>query len=151
MSERFWEHTALAEMTAEQWEALCDGCGKCCLIKLEDADDGQVYFTDVACRLLDLATCRCGDYANRTDRVPGCIRLSARQLDRLWLMPPSCSYRRLHEGRGLPDWHPLISGDRQRLHREGRSVAGRAVSEGGLEECADLEDRLVSWPALEQD
>ena len=149
MSARFWETVPLAEMSLEQWEALCDGCGKCCLIKLEDEDDGLVYFTDVACALLDLASCRCFDYPNRTKRVPACIRLSPEHLDDLWMMPPSCAYRRLHEGRGLPDWHHLVCGRADQVHIQGCSIAGRAVSETALAKDAELEDRLVSWPAIE--
>lgn len=150
MSDRFWETKTLTEMTRSQWEALCDGCAKCCLIKLEDEDDGQVYFTDVACALLDLNGCRCRDYPNRTKRVTACIKLSRDRIDDLWMMPPSCSYRRLHEGRGLPAWHHLISGDAQQVHAEGHSIAGRAFSETDIDDEAALEDRLVSWPALER-
>lgn len=148
---RFWETKPLTAFTAEEWEAVCDGCAKCCLVKLEDEDEPDtVYFTDVACRLLDLGTCRCTDYANRTSRVPGCARLSPDRLDLLAAMPPSCAYRRLAEGRGLPAWHHLVSGDRQTVHVAGRSVRGRAVSESTVEPDA-LEDRLVDWPHLESD
>jgi uncharacterized cysteine cluster protein YcgN (CxxCxxCC family) len=143
---RFWEEKPLVAFTPEEWEAVCDGCAKCCLVKLEDADEPDtVYFTDVACRLLDLGACRCRDYANRTRRVPGCVRLSPDRLDLLAAMPPSCAYRRLAEGRGLPDWHHLVSGDRDAVHAAGRSVRGRAVSEAAGDADA-LEDRLVDWP-----
>ncbi len=142
----FWETKPLTALTAEEWESLCDGCGKCCLVKLEDEDAPDVvYFTDVACRLLDLATCRCTDYANRARRVPACLRLGPDRLEALALMPPSCAYRRVAEGRGLPDWHHLVSGDRSAIHRVGRSVRGRVVSEGEVAVDA-LEDRLVDWP-----
>lgn len=148
MRARFWETVPLAEMTAEEWEAVCDGCAKCCLVKLEDDDDGTVYFTDVHCFLLDPLTCRCGDYANRRARVPACIALQPDRLDEVFWMPASCSYRRLAEGRGLAPWHPLVSGDARSVHRAGLSIRGRAVPETTVSE-AELEDRLVEWPLTE--
>ena len=142
----FWETKPLSAFTREEWEATCDGCAKCCLVKLEDEDEpGVIYFTDVACRLLDCATCRCTDYANRTARVPGCASLSPDRLDLLAVMPPSCAYRRLAEGRGLPDWHHLVSGAATTVHTARRSVMGRTVSETEVG-AADFEDRLVDWP-----
>ncbi len=143
---RFWEEKPLSAFTHAEWEATCDGCAKCCLVKLQEEDEPDtVYFTDVACRLLDLATCRCTDYPNRTARVPGCVRLAPDRLDLLAVMPPSCAYRRLAEGRGLPAWHHLLSGDTAAVHDGGRSIIGRCVGE--LEVAADaLEDRLVDWP-----
>jgi uncharacterized cysteine cluster protein YcgN (CxxCxxCC family) len=144
---RFWETLPLAELTTEEWEAVCDGCAKCCLVKLEDADDGTVYFTDVHCFLLDCTTCRCGDYANRTVRVPTCIELAPGQLDEVFWMPLSCSYRRLAEGRGLAPWHHLLTNDPDAIHRAGASIRGRALSETEVDD--DLEDRLVGWPATE--
>jgi uncharacterized cysteine cluster protein YcgN (CxxCxxCC family) len=148
LDDRFWERKSLAEMTPAEWEAVCDGCGKCCLVTLEDEADGTVYYTDTHCRLLDCATCRCMDYANRQARVPGCVRLTPDRLGELYWMPPSCAYRRLHEGRGLPDWHHLVSGSRETVHEHGRSVRGRAVPEGEVAE-DELEDRLVDWPVKE--
>ncbi len=146
MQDRFWETKPLSAFSTEEWEATCDGCAKCCLVKLEDEDDPEtVYFTDVACRLLDLASCRCTDYPNRTERVPGCARLSPNRLDLLALMPPSCAYRRLAEGRGLPAWHHLVSGDVETVHSAGRSVRGRAVSEAEVAP-EGLEEHLVEWP-----
>ena len=145
----FWERKRLSAFGPEEWEATCDGCAKCCLVKLENEDEpGVVYFTDVACRLLDPATCRCTDYANRTKRVPGCAGLSPNRLDLLALMPPSCAYRRLAEGRGLPDWHHLVSGTPNTIHAARRSVMGRVVSETEFA-LEDLEDRLVDWPFAE--
>ncbi len=148
MRPRFWETVPLWELAAEEWEAVCDGCAKCCLIKLEDADDGTVYFTDVHCFLLDRESCRCGDYVNRTTRVPACIRLAPERLDQLFWMPTSCSYRRLAEGRGLTPWHPLVAGDPDAVHRAGISIRGRAVPETAVA-AADLEGRLVDWPVTE--
>jgi len=142
----FWEAKPLSVFTAEEWEAVCDGCAKCCLLKLEDEEEPDtVYFTDVACQLLDLGTCRCTDYRNRTARVPGCARLSPDRLDLLAMMPPSCAYRRLAEGKGLPDWHHLVSGDRAAVHAGHHSVHGRVISERSIDPDA-LIDRVVTWP-----
>ena len=143
MRTRFWERVALADMTGEEWEALCDGCGKCCLLKLEDADTGKVHYTDIACRLFDDATCRCGNYALRQLLVEGCVVLSAETLPRVadWL-PASCAYRRLHEGRGLADWHPLVSADPESVHRAGVSVRRRTVPEWDVPE-EDQEDNIL--------
>ena len=149
MTERpFWETKSLTEMTPAEWESLCDGCARCCLIKLEDPDDGSFAHTDVACHLLDHGSCRCGDYANRSKVVPDCIQLSPDNVGALGFMPPTCAYRRLAEGRGLPWWHPLLSGDPESVHWAGISVRGRAVSESGVED-ADLEDHIVDWPTSE--
>ena len=130
---RFWERFALSRLTRAEWEALCDGCGKCCLNKLEDVDTGELAVTRVACRLFDDSTCRCADYPNRKRHVPECVVLTPAGIERnaRW-MPRSCAYRRLAEGRGLAPWHPLISGDPESVHRAGVSVRGRTVSEAGL-------------------
>ncbi|MBI1494231.1 YcgN family cysteine cluster protein [Halocynthiibacter styelae] len=130
LREKFWEKYPFDKLTAGEWEALCDGCGKCCLNKLEDEDSGVVVFTRVACRLLDDETCRCSQYEIRRQFVPECIVLTPKTLpDVSYFMPYSCAYRRLHEGRGLADWHPLVSGDPESVHKAGISMQGQTVPE----------------------
>ncbi len=127
---KFWEKYRFDKLTTEEWEALCDGCGKCCLNKLEDEDTGVVVFTSVACRLLDNETCRCSQYEIRRQFVPECIVLTPKTLpDVAYFMPHSCAYRRMHEGRGLADWHPLVSGDANSVHEAGVSMRGQTVPE----------------------
>lgn len=127
---RFWEVKALGEMTPEEWESLCDGCGRCCLIKLEDPDTGELAYTDVACRLFDPETCRCGNYVLRARLVEGCVVLTPTRLPDVagWL-PRTCAYRLLHEGKPLPAWHPLLTGDPESVHRAGISLRHRTVPE----------------------
>lgn len=140
---RFWENVPLDRMTPAEWEALCDGCGKCCLNKLEDADTGEVFFTRIACRLFDDSTCRCANYAIRRTIVPECVVLTPDTLDQIaYWMPRSCAYRRLNEGRPLADWHPLISGDPGSVHRAGQSVIGRTLAEQDVNE-DDWEDHII--------
>ncbi len=139
----FWRRKTLAEMTRSEWESLCDGCARCCLDKLEDDDTGEISYTEVACRLLDLGTCRCTDYANRKRFVPDCVVLTPRTVARLTWLPSSCAYRLVSEGKDLEWWHPLVSGDPETVHRAGVSVRGRAVPEALA---GDLEDHVVRWP-----
>jgi uncharacterized cysteine cluster protein YcgN (CxxCxxCC family) len=124
----FWERD-LATLTRTEWEALCDGCGKCCLAKLEDEDTGEIWLTNVACRLLDTGTARCKDYRHRRALVPDCIRLTPALAERITWLPDSCAYRLRARGLPLPAWHHLISGDPAAIHRAGASVAGKVVSE----------------------
>lgn len=139
----FWKRKTLAEMSAAEWESLCDGCGRCCLHKLRDDATGALSFTNVACRLLDTETCRCTDYAHRRRRVPDCVRLTPETVAEIDWLPPSCAYRRLSEGRDLPAWHPLITGEQQSVQRAGASVSGRVVSET---EAGAIENYVVAWP-----
>lgn len=144
----FWETKRLAQMTVREWESLCDGCGLCCLVRFEDEETGEVIPTRVHCRLFDAELCRCQDYANRKTHVPDCIKLTPHNIDALEWMPKSCAYRRLHEGRPLPSWHPLITGDPESVHKAGVSVRGQTVSEAAL---ADTEDALdfAAWDLME--
>ncbi len=138
---KFWE-LPLDSLTPPEWEALCDGCGKCCLNKLEDEDSGQVVFTRVACRLFDDETCRCGQYDIRLQFVPECIVLSPETMDKVgYFMPATCAYRLRHEGKPLPDWHPLLTGDPASVH-EGHSMRGRTVPEFEVPE-EDWEDYVI--------
>ncbi|MCO6176870.1 YcgN family cysteine cluster protein [Ciceribacter sp. RN22] len=141
----YWKRKTLAEMTAEEWEGLCDGCGICCLNKLEDWDTGEVAFTSVACRLLDAHSCRCKDYENRQATVPDCIRLTLDEVETISWLPPTCAYRLISEGEDLYWWHYLVSGDRETVHRAGISVRGRTVSEEVVP-VEDFEDYIVDWP-----
>lgn len=135
----FWQTKALGDMSRAEWESLCDGCGRCCLHKLQDDETNEVWHTDVACRLLDLRSCQCKRYADRLRWVPDCTILTPdRVADFRWL-PQSCAYRRLSEGRGLAWWHPLVSGSRETVHQAGISVRGWAVDE---RDAGDLEDHI---------
>jgi len=140
---RFWERVPLAKMTPLEWEALCDGCGKCCLNKIEYEDTGEVAFTRVACRLLDGDTCRCTRYEIRRSFVPDCVQLSPAALPKIayWL-PRTCAYRLLNEGHALPAWHPLITGDPESVHEAGMSARGWTVPEFDVAE-EDWEDFVI--------
>ena len=144
LRERFWERYPLQALSAAEWEALCDGCGRCCLHKLEYEDSGEIDYTRVACKLLDLATARCSDYPHRKKQVPDCVRLTPENLGTINWLPPSCAYRRLHEGRGLARWHPLLSRDPASVRKAGISVIGRVLPETAVDE-DDIEEHVIRW------
>ena len=141
---RFWEQKTLAQMNDSEWESLCDGCARCCLHKLEDADTGEVYYTGVRCRYLEEDTCRCSDYPRRSELVPHCIDLRRENLEALYWLPDTCAYRRLHEGKTLLAWHPLVSGRRESVHEAGISIRGRAVSDEFVHPDG-YEEHIVHW------
>jgi len=146
LSKRFWERKTMAQMSQDEWEALCDGCGKCCLNKLEDEDSGEVVLTNIACRLLDDSTCRCAQYDIRHQFVPECIVLTASNIpEHLYWMPQTCAYRLVHEGRPLEDWHPLISGHANSVHAAGVSVKDKTVPEFEIDE-DDWEEHVIEEP-----
>ncbi|MSP28701.1 MAG: YcgN family cysteine cluster protein [Methylococcales bacterium] len=141
----FWETKTLPEMTTQEWESLCDGCAKCCLHKLEDEDTGNIYFTSIACRLIDLTSCRCTRYAERTQIIPDCLDL--RQLDtaQYYWLPATCAYRLVHEGKELPVWHPLVSKSTTSVEVSGisiRSYARKALESDNVD---DFEDFIIEW------
>ena len=161
----FWRTKTLAEMNDAEWESLCDGCGRCCLVKLEEdlgesatptASDRRgpppkepnprIYFTDVGCRLLDGEACRCRDYPDRTAHVSDCVRLTPEVVAEIGWLPPTCGYRLLNEGRDLYWWHPLVSGDPDSVHAAGISVRGRVIATEDQIKPEHLEDRIVGWP-----
>jgi uncharacterized protein len=132
MTEPFWKTKSLAEMNKAEWESLCDGCGRCCLNKLEDEDTGEFLYTRAACKLLDIGTCQCKDYPNRAKIVPDCVTLTAKNVTELGWLPESCAYRRLDEGLGLAWWHPLVSGTTETVRQAGISVENDAYTEEGI-------------------
>jgi uncharacterized cysteine cluster protein YcgN (CxxCxxCC family) len=144
--EPFWRTKTLDAMTREEWESLCDGCGRCCLVKLEDEDTGRIHATDIGCRLFDAGACRCKDYPNRSTLVPDCVTLTPKEVRELSWLPPTCAYRLVGEGRDLPWWHPLVSGDPETVVAAGVSVRDRVyASEEDVAE-DDLAERIVNWP-----
>ena len=139
-ADRFWETKTLAELDSGQWEALCDGCGKCCIHKLEDEETGELHPTNVACRMLDRRAGQCKDYRNRRAYVPDCVRLTVKNVYTTDWLPSTCAYRLRANGEKLPDWHYLVSGDREAVHRAGQSTRGWTVSE---DDAGELEFHLV--------
>jgi uncharacterized protein len=133
-------------MTPREWESLCDGCGRCCLVKLEDEDTGELHHTDIACRLFDAGTCKCRDYPNRATIVPDCVTLTPHQVRTLPWLPPSCAYRRIHEGKGLAAWHPLVSGRAESVVEAGASVMGRVFASEDDVTVEIMQSRIKNWP-----
>jgi len=138
----FWQEKRLSKMNHEEWESLCDGCGRCCLHKLEDESDDRVYYTRVACDLLDIPSCRCKDYENRLKRMPDCLQLSVKNAEYFDWLPPTCAYRLLAEGEDLPEWHPLITGDPQSVVDAGISVRDIAKKQQDVDL---MEDEIISF------
>ena len=140
----WWHEKSLTELSTSEWEALCDGCAKCCLHKLEDEADGEVYYTKIRCRHLDEPTCRCTDYANRSTLVPHCIALRSVDWETLSWLPNTCAYRLRALGLPLPQWHPLISGNDESVHQAGVSIRGRAVSDDFVHPDG-YDEHIVHW------
>ncbi len=159
LSVNFWEHKTLQEMNNDEWEALCDGCAKCCLHKFiddENQDEGtptdviyegeSIVYTNIACNLLNTKTCGCTQYATRTKLVPDCVKLTKANLKDIFFMPPSCAYRRLYENKPLPKWHPLLNkGKKSAMHAANQSIRNKTVNENDVE-LEDFEDYIVMWP-----
>ena len=164
MSNRFWETKALSGMSEQEWESICDGCAKCCLHKFIDDEaveeatstahlqEGEkIHYTNIACGLLNTKTCSCSQYLERTKLVPSCVKLTKDNLDEIFFMPNSCSYRRLHEGRGLPSWHPLLNkGKKAAMHQAGMSVRGKIVFEHDVD-LESFENYIAIWPLQDLD
>ncbi len=138
----FWQRKKLTEMDQDEWESLCDSCGKCCLNKLEDEDTGKIVFTSVVCDLIDAKTCRCTQYQQRTQLVPNCVDIKSESFVQYDWLPQTCAYRRLAEGKDLPSWHPLITGTVDSVHEAGVSVRSYATPESDAD---DLEDYVIEW------
>ncbi|WP_372883196.1 YcgN family cysteine cluster protein [Psychromonas sp.] len=143
---KFWEHKTLSKMSGKEWESLCDGCGKCCLNKIIDDDTEELHFTNVACHLLHTKSCQCRKYDKRFKLVKDCVKVSLDDIEQFHWLPASCAYRRLAEGKPLPEWHPLITGSQSAMHKGGFSVRGKIISENSIDP-DNLEDYIAIWPA----
>ncbi|MEP1446987.1 MAG: YcgN family cysteine cluster protein [Paraglaciecola sp.] len=162
--DKYWETTSLKQMSDKQWEDICDGCAKCCLHKFIDDENApqpattneinlgeKIHYTNIACNLLNTKTCSCTQYSQRTKLVPECVKLTKSNLQDIFFMPPSCSYRRLYEGRGLPSWHPLLNKNKKSaMHKAGMSVRGKTVSDKDVD-LEEFEDFIALWPVEDLD
>jgi len=144
MSDNFWETKQLSEMSSEEWESLCDGCAKCCLNKLEDEDTEEIFFTRVACDLVDLESCRCTKYTERTRLVPECIDLTQHDFSEYTWLPATCAYKLLSDGQPLPPWHPLITGNKESIFEAGVAIRSFAIKESQIN-MDDLEEHIIEW------
>lgn len=142
--EAFWKTKQMNEMTTSEWESICDGCGRCCLQKLQDEDTEEVYYTDVVCRYFDESTCQCSEYQDRSILVPQCVKLRVEDIELFHWLPSSCSYKILYDSGDLPPWHPLVSKDKKSVRLAGVSIRGRVISEDLIDE-NDWEDRIINW------
>ncbi|MBU3002669.1 YcgN family cysteine cluster protein [Paraglaciecola arctica] len=161
---KYWETTSLEQMSDKEWEDICDGCAKCCLHKFIDDENAtqpattneinlgeKIHYTNIACNLLNTKTCSCTQYTQRTKLVPECVKLTKSNLQDIFFMPPSCSYRRLYEGRGLPSWHPLLNKNKKSaMHKAGMSVRGKTVSDKDVD-LEEFEDFIALWPVEDLD
>ncbi len=145
LAREFWKHKSLEDMSTREWEALCDGCGKCCVYTLEDADTGEIYRTDVACKLFDTTTCQCSNYAERKKIVKDCVKLTPKKVPKLDWLPPTCAYRLVGDGKDLFWWHPLVSGDPNTVHTANASAQNKTRPEGRLK-TPGLMKRIIQWP-----
>lgn len=144
MSRPFWKTTPLEKMTSQQWESLCDGCGKCCLSKLEEEDTGDIFWTSIGCRLFDAGSCRCSDYEGRLAKVPDCVKLTPEKVRTLPWLPSTCAYRLVAEGEDLKWWHHLVSGSRETIHEAGASMRGRVTAlETDMQSVDDYFDHML--------
>jgi len=145
----FWRVKTLEDMTASEWESLCDGCGRCCLVKLIDEDTEEIHYTDIACKLFDAGTCACKDYQNRKASVPDCVKLTPKEVRTLPWLPPTCAYGLVARGKDLRWWHPLVSGRPETVHEAGISVRGRVGAVEGKIRQREYVDHIVDWPNRE--
>lgn len=140
----FWQTKHLREMSEDEWESLCDGCGKCCLVKLEDIDTGNVFYSNIACKLIDADTCQCSNYPQRRELVSDCVRLQPEDIDEFHWLPSTCAYRLLAENKPLEWWHPLVSGDRNSVHKAEMSIKDKYISEQNVHP-DDLQEHIITW------
>jgi uncharacterized cysteine cluster protein YcgN (CxxCxxCC family) len=141
---QFWKEKSLEKLNHVEWESLCDGCGKCCSHKFIDEDTDKLYFTSITCELFDPEKCQCSDYKNRISKVSACLKISTKSPEVFQWLPKTCAYSLINQGLDLPDWHHLVSGDKDLIHQEGHSVRGKVIFESDLDEGEEIEDFIIS-------